>query len=184
MYVVGKGQRWNSDEPALFLGKDRLSMVSEYCYLGHIICNNLKDNSDIDKQIRSLYCRANSLKRKFKHCSEAVLCLLFKTFCSTIYCSGLWCAYTNVSWNHIKTAYNNSFRIMLGLPKYCSATDMFVSRNVDTFDAYIRKQYFSLRTRLYNCNNVYVNTITHCDLVMNSVLFRRMEYALHILHRS
>ena len=184
MYIVGKGQRWNSDEPALFLGKDRLSMVSEYCYLGHIICNNLKDNSDIDKQIRSLYCRANSLKRKFKHCSEAVLCLLFKTFCSTIYCSGLWCAYTNVSWNRIRTAYNNSFRIMLGLPKYCSATDMFVSRNVDTFDAYIRKQYFSLRTRLYNCNNVYVNTITHCDLVMNSVLFKRMEYALHILHRS
>ena len=33
---------------------------------------------------------------------------------------------------------------MLGLPKYCSATGMFVSRNVDTFDAYIRKQYFPL----------------------------------------
>ena len=85
-----------------------------------------------------------------------------------MYCSGLWCVYTNVSWNRAKSAYNISFRIMLGLPKYCSDTDMFVSRNVDTFDDYIRKQYFSLRTRLYNCNNVYVNMITHCDLVMTN----------------
>ena len=38
---------------------------------------------------------------------------------------------------------------MLGLPKYCSATNMFSSWNVDTFDAHVRKQYFSLRTRLY-----------------------------------
>ena len=68
-------------------------------------------------------------------------------------------------------------KIMSGLPKYCSATDMFVSRNVDTIDAYIRKQYFSHRTRRYNCNNVYVNTFTQCDLVMNSVFFRPMEYA-------
>ena len=34
---------------------------------------------------------------------------------------------------------------MLWLPKYCSNTEMFVSRSVYTFDAYIRKQYFSLK---------------------------------------
>ena len=88
--------------------------------------------------------------------------------------------YQCLSWNRVKTAYNNSFRIMLGLPKYCSATDMFVSRNVDTFDAYFRKQYFSLRTRLYNCNNVYVYSITHGELITHC---NELEWNMHI-HRS
>ena len=87
--MVGKGQRWNSDGPAFYLRKDGLAMVSEYCFFGHKICYNLKDNNDIDKQIRSSYCRAKSLKRNINIVLKLYFVYLFKTICLTIYCPGL-----------------------------------------------------------------------------------------------
>ena len=69
------------------------------------------------------------LIRKFFKCSVNVKCYLFKTYCSTMYCSALWFNSTKTALTKLKIAYNNSLRRLLGLPKYNSASEMFPYEN-------------------------------------------------------
>ena len=39
---------------------------------GHIICNYLSDDNGMFKKLRSLYCKANTLLRRFVQCSEKI----------------------------------------------------------------------------------------------------------------
>ena len=62
------------------------------------------------------------LIRKFSKCSVNVKYYLFKTYCSTMFCSALWFNSTKTALTKWKIAYNNNVRKLLGLPKYNSAS--------------------------------------------------------------
>ena len=49
-------------------------------YLGHFIENDLSDDRDINREIKSLYTRTNILIRRFSRCSIGVKIKLFKMF--------------------------------------------------------------------------------------------------------
>ena len=102
--------------PSIKLGDMPISFTDKHIYLGHVISNNLTDDSDILRHVRSLYCKANTLLKKFSQCSEQVKCFLFKMFCSNMYCSSLWCVFKKSTMKKLTVAYNNAFRIFLGLP--------------------------------------------------------------------
>ena len=70
------------------------------------------------------------LLRKFYICSTEVKLILLKTFCSPVYITQLWWNYTVASIHKLKVAYNNVFRMFLRLPKYCSASTIFVENCV------------------------------------------------------
>ena len=182
MRIKGKGKYWLKENLSIILGNHELNFVNEYCYLGHVICNDLSDDVDIKRQLRSLYCRANSLKFKFQHCSDVVKSLLFKMFCSTIYCSSLWCKYTKTVYQKVKVAYNNACRIIMSLPKHCSASNMFVSRTINTFEGLVRNQQLSLKNRVYESNNKYLQAIVQSDIVYKSDLFRQIEQSLYTVY--
>ena len=48
----------------------------------------------------------------------------------------------------LRIAYNNSLRKLLGIPKYNSASEMFVCLNIPSFDEILRKYEYSFRNRL------------------------------------
>ena len=48
------------------------------------------------------------LIRTFFKCSVDVKCYLFKTYCSTMYCSAMWFDTTKSAMKKLKVAYNNS----------------------------------------------------------------------------
>ena len=99
-----------------------------------------------------IYCEYNdgikkTLKSKSKStckCSVNVKCYLFKTYCSTMYCSALWFNSTKTALTKLKMAYNNSLRRLLGLPKYNSASEIFVNLGILSFGELWRKFVFSL----------------------------------------
>ena len=76
-----------------------------------MLTNDLQDNEEIKRQIRSIYCRSNMLIRDFHFCNEDVRKLLYSTFCSNLYCTQLWWCYNNAMFNKVKVAFNNGFRI-------------------------------------------------------------------------
>ena len=78
-------------------------------------------------QAGKLYARGNMLLRKFHLISDEANILLFKSFCSNVYCCSLWCLYNASFLDKVRVAYNNSFRLLLKLPKFCSASNMLVS---------------------------------------------------------
>ena len=66
-----------------------LSKVSSYKYLGHVICEDFKNDEDFAREYRKMYAQGNSLIRKFYMCNEAVKTTLFRSFCISMYSSQL-----------------------------------------------------------------------------------------------
>ena len=60
------------------------------------------------------------ISRKFANCSINVV--VFKTYCSCLYTSQLWGTCLSRTMNRLKVAYNESLRMVLGIPRYCSAS--------------------------------------------------------------
>ena len=118
----------NAEVPSFKTNGEIIKEFDHIKYLGHFICNTLRDDKDILRQCRQLYARSNMLLRKcYMCCTEVGLIIL-----SVHPCIGLllWRNYTVASIHTLKVVYNNIFRKLLRLPKYCSAYTMFVENCV------------------------------------------------------
>ena len=96
-----------------------------------------------------------------------------------MYGSSLWSTFTCSVYNRVKVAYNNSLRIMLMLPKFCSASDMFTSHRLNGFESQLRKQRFSLLKRIYMSDNCIVSVLVNSDVQYKSKLLSLVERTLH-----
>ena len=70
----------------------------------------------------------------------------------------------------------------MSLPKHCSASNMFVSRTINTFEGLVRNQQLSLKNRVYERNNKYLQAIVQSDIVYKSDLFRQIEQSLYTVY--
>ena len=70
----------------------------------------------------------------------------------------MWFDSTVTAIKKLKIAYNNGLRRLLNLPKYNSASEMFVNLNILSFGELLRKFVFSLKT-IMNSDNPLVNGI-------------------------
>ena len=95
--------------PQITLNGKCLKWKHEHTYLGVLLQDNSTDANDINRQVRCLYTQGNLLLRKFKKCSDDVKCLLFRSYCTNLYCASLWCNYTASSFSRIKVAYIITF---------------------------------------------------------------------------
>jgi hypothetical protein len=151
--------------PLFHLNNSILTIADKVKYLGVIITNDQKGDCDIKRQMKSIYCRGNILIKKFKHCSEDVKVKLFKSYCTSLYCSQLWCQYKIETVRKLQTAYNRIFRNFMGLKQDVSISAHFVANGVDTLAVIWRKLIFSFRKRILESNNTLI-----CGIV-NSLLF-------------
>ena len=88
------------------------------------------------------------LLRKFGYCSPDVKCCMFKPYYSTMYCSLMWFDSTVTSMKKLKISYNNGLMRILNLPKYNSASEMFVNSNIPSFDELLQKFVCSFKSRI------------------------------------
>jgi len=54
--------------PQLTLANCKLSYVSQFKYLGHIIEHTFCDDSDVNRELRNLFAKVNVLIRRFSYC--------------------------------------------------------------------------------------------------------------------
>ena len=80
-----KGKVICSSFPVFKLTGSNLKFVDNFKYLGHIIDNCLNDDGDINRELKSLFVRANLLCRRFQRCSLQVKLKLFRAFCICLY---------------------------------------------------------------------------------------------------
>ena len=85
-----------------------------YKHLDHIIDNNLNDNKDIGRQLRSFYGKSNVLLRTFSSCLYAVKLQLFMSYCGSMYTAFLWCDLIKRQYRQLEVTYNNIFRRLMG----------------------------------------------------------------------
>ena len=79
------------DTTDLFLSSKAIDFVQETKYLG-VTCmlnSNLKMSIDVSRQTQKFYAQANMLLRNFRYCSVDVKGMLFRSYCTNMYCP-LW----------------------------------------------------------------------------------------------
>ncbi len=116
-----------------------LMSCKEIKYLGHFLTDELSDDRDIYPQCCKLYAQANMLIPKFSVCSSCVKCSFFRAFCSPMYTAYLWCNYRRSSMKRLKVAHNDAIRLLLQVPRWQSASQLFVSSGVPTCEALLTR---------------------------------------------
>lgn len=168
-YVAEHGLRYNSKKsevlifksgnvkpvhvPPIMLNGVALNVVSSFRYLGHIVNEELKDDADIERERRALAVRGNMIARRFARCSREVKISLFRAYCQSFYSSSLWINHTRRAASVLRVQYNDIFRVLMRLPRFCSASGMFAEARTDDFHAIIRKKVASLRQRARGSRN-------------------------------
>ena len=89
-----------------------------------------------------------------------------------MYTSSLWCHFKKQSLRGITVAYNNSFRIIHNLSPRCSASHMFATNYVKSFNERIRSSIFSLLCRLEKSDNILFVNYLHTFIYYRSPLIK------------
>lgn len=153
--VFEVGGKCRENGPDLFINGSKIKRVSTFKYLGHYLTDDLRDDADIERERRALAVRSNMLARRFARCTDLVKITLFKAYCQSMYTGNLWVSYTKRSLDVLRVQYNNAFRMLLRLPRYCSASEMFAQARTDGFNAILRKKTASLLRRVRDsCNSI------------------------------
>ena len=79
------------------LSGNTIDDVHKTKYLGVLLCSDMKTSIDVRRQTSKFYAQANNLLRNFRYCSDNRKCMLFRSFCTNMYCSPLWCNPTSSS---------------------------------------------------------------------------------------
>lgn len=154
------GNKTYSHVPPVTINGSPLNIATKFKYLGHWVTENLCDDLDLERERRALCVRVNMLARRFAMCSKQVKVSLFKAFCQSFYTCSLWTNYTQKAYNALRVQYNNAFRVLLGLSRYCSASGMFAEERVDGFHAILRKRCASIRKRVRDGPNSILNALS------------------------
>jgi hypothetical protein len=165
--------------PVFYLGSALLPHTDSYKYLGHIINSSLTDDADVQRQTRSLYARANIIMRRFSAASVHTKCMLFNAYCTPIYGCQLWCSAYRYNLDRLQVAYNDAFRLLLKVPRWTSASNLFVLHNIPTSHALIRKFIFSLQNSVKNSDNNILRALLNSDLYCKSKLFSKWRTMLY-----
>ena len=88
-----------------------------------------------------------------------------------MYCSSMWFDGTVTSMKKLKIAYNNGLRRLLNLPKYNSASEMFVNLNISSFNELLQKFVLSFKTRIIESDNSLVNGIVTSTISLFSSIW-------------
>ena len=163
--LVFKPRKLRSPEPVLCLNNTEIKIVNEVKYLGFVLDSYLRDDCDIKRQTRAVYCIANNLRSNFFLCSKHVKNVLYRSYCMPMYGCQLWCDFYSYNYNPIKVAYNNTYSILHNISRSSSVRYDQVQDNIATFDALIRKRQYSFLSRCNKTRNNYIESLTSSDVL-------------------
>ena len=147
-YVVFKPAKYKLLCPSISISGTVMDVCNIVKYLGILICDSLTDNNEIMKQMRGFYARANTILRNFNMCSIYVKVELFRAYCTNFYCCSLWSSFSLSTISKMRVAYNNVVRRLLGYSRRDSASNMFVTNNLPSFDVLLRRNIYGFKTRI------------------------------------
>ena len=153
-------KRLHTPFPQFSVHGSYLSTVSCFKYLGHIIDNTLHDDSDINRELKCLFTRANLLNRRFWRCTIDVKLRLFRAFCMCYYNIGLWTIYKAGSLKKLAAAYVKCIKIFFGYHKYCSVSFMLLELGLPTFNTAFSNAVFMFKARAMSSVNCLVKVAT------------------------
>ena len=171
--------------PPFVLNNENIPVVEEYCYLGHIIDNELNDERDILRQRRKLYQQGNAIIRKFSNCTIDVKINLFKTYCTSMYTAQLWCRYRSSTNNRgamskLYVAYHNTLKMFLGVSKYERNSPICAFLNIPNCAGIIRNLIYKFRCRIEGSDNSIIVALVKSGHRNSSCLWTKWKELLYV----
>ena len=169
--------------PSIRLHHNEIKCINSHKYLGCILREDMRDDDDIRRQLRSIYAKGNSVINKFKACSPVVKTELFRAYCTHFYCSTIWSNYRKTSMTKLSVAYKTVFRKFFNIPTgICSTTQNMLRYNCDPMPVILRKLVFSFRKRLHGNHNNVLNAIIQSSFYHDSGMTKQWSKLLFRLH--
>ena len=164
----------------IFISGTICEFLNEVKYLGVMINSSFKTTIDVQRQTRNFYARANLLIRNFRYCTDNVKCYLFQSYCTSRYCCQLWFNSTKGSLKKLKTSYNSALRRFLVISKPYSASQMFVSRGILSFDELLRKSIYRFVERIENSTNSIIHACLSSSVFLYSPIRKWWSSLLYL----
>ena len=134
--------------------------------------SSMKTTIDVKRQTRSFYSRANLLICNFRHCTDKAKCYLFQSYCTSMYCSQLWFNSTKDSLRKLRTSYNTVLCRLLCISLPYSASQMFVSLGILTFDEVLRKSVYNFAKRIECSTNAIISSCLSASIYLYSPIHK------------
>lgn len=182
--MIFRSKHLKDIKPSFKINGNTIKEVNQYRYLGYIICNDLRDDLDIERQRRKLYTQGNLLLRRFHMCSIEVKRTLFNSYCTPLYVAYLWSKYKQSSINKLYIAYHNICKQFLQLSKFESTSLVCTVFNVQCCKAVIRNLTFRFMCRIENSTNPIMKSIVHSSICYSSKMRKKWINSLYVLSRE
>ena len=155
----------------LYIGGQNIEFVDRIKYLGFILTSNNKDDDHIEHLYRGLCGRTNMLLRIFGKCDLETKTVLFRSFCTSLYCISLISNCKVSTLYRLRVCHNTGLRMTVGAPRQASASQLFVQHNLPSLPVLRRLAVVSLLCRLRVSSNPILQNIMHRYHSFNSDLF-------------
>ena len=86
----------------------------------------------------------------------------------------------NYSLKRIRVDYNNSIRFLYALSRHVSAREEQVLNNITTFDAILRKMFYSFVHRCYESNNKLISFLMASKCFINSSYYKHYNSVVYL----
>ena len=166
--------------PSIYLGNTVLTYVEEFKYLGHHINEAFTDDQDIQREMRSLYARGNTIIRKLGFLPLDLKCSLFKSYCYSLSGASVWRDYKQATLYRLKVCYNSIMRKLAYVAPWQSASAMFVTMGIRSFDESLRAISYGLMSRINESSNDVVTALNYSDAGWMSRLRARWHDILFV----
>ena len=110
------------------------------------------------------------LWRSFRYCPVDVKCILFRSYCTNMYCCPLWFNSTSSSIKKLKASYNCVLRCLLLIVKSYSACEMFITHNIPSFYELLRKCIYSFRDGISHSANKIIRACSSPIVFIHSLI--------------
>ena len=118
--------------PCFVLNGKQLQFVNSFKYLGHVITTSLSDNEDVNRVVKGMFIRCNTLFNKFSQCSLDVKKTLFKSLCVCVYGVALWDNLLVKDKDKFYRCYNICAKKFFGYAYHASVTGMLIDTGLNS----------------------------------------------------
>jgi len=124
-----------------------------------LLDTELSDDKDIQRQLQYQYCAANKRRASFSRCSNPVKNVLFRSFCTPMHASQLWCNFRKSCMQRLRVTYNFGCRVLYNLSWRASVSSNQVQCDIPTFEALLRKYTYLFLERCRKSNNTWLRAL-------------------------
>ena len=176
MCMVMEPRKYKLNCPSVYIDTTEIiSYVDTAKYLGVIISHDLSDDTEMKRQLRSLYARANLLNVHSKlnlHCLNHIAPVRIALTYGPIT--------PRPRFSKLRVACNNVHRYLRGYKKRDSASMMLVGNGVDSFQTIIRKYVYSFMNRVVSSSNTIVKCLSDNYTVKSSTMWMTWKRMLYV----